>query len=103
LPGLVLLLAVPIVYEITADELVVRSGLLLRWRIPIAAVVSVEPTGSLLSSPAWSLDRLEVRYRRGGSLSRILISPREKPAFLAELAARDPALRLSGDRLARPA
>jgi hypothetical protein len=101
-PGVLRLVALPVHYEITDDRLLVRSGLV-RWRIPIAAIVNVEPTQSLLSAPAWSLDRLEVRYWRGGGLTRILISPRDKAAFLAELVARDPALVLDGDRLSRTA
>jgi len=73
----------------------------MRWRIPLASIVNVEPTRNPLSSPAWSLDRLRVRWRRGARIRWIQISPENKLAFLLELSARDPALQLNGERLAR--
>ncbi|MGH9787596.1 MAG: PH domain-containing protein [Candidatus Acidiferrales bacterium] len=104
MPGLLRLLAWPIDYEVADSELVIRAGVL-RWRIPIASIVNVEPTRNPLSSPAWSLDRLRVRYRpdRSGRprIRWIQISPEEKQAFLLELAARDPALQLNGEHLSR--
>lgn len=54
-----------------------------------------------LSSPAWSLDRLRIRYQRGARVGWIQSSSEDKQAFLLELASRDPALRLEGDRLSR--
>ena len=100
MPGLLRLLAWPIEYEITDSELIIRAGVM-RWRIPLAAIVHVEPTRNPLSSPAWSLDRLRVRWRRGARIRWIQISPEDKLAFLVELSSHDPALQLNGDRLAR--
>ncbi|MGH9814348.1 MAG: PH domain-containing protein [Candidatus Acidiferrales bacterium] len=100
MPGLLRLLAWPIDYEITEAELIIRAGVL-RWRIPLAAIVNVEPTRNPLSSPAWSLDRLRVRWRRGARIRWIQISPEDKLAFLLELAAGDSGLRLEGNRLSR--
>ena len=71
-------------YELDDRELVVRSGLF-RWRVPLDSIESVRPSRNPLSSPALSLDRLEVRYGAGKWL---LISPRERDRFLADLAAR---------------
>ena len=93
---LLLALAYPVRYTITPEELVVRSGLR-RWRIPLAAIVQVSPTSDPRSSPALSLDRLRVDRSDGGE---ILISPRDKHAFLDELAARS-GMKRSGDRLER--
>ena len=47
-------------YRFEGDELRIRASLF-RWRVPLAAIDSVEPTKSPLSSPACSLDRLRIR------------------------------------------
>jgi hypothetical protein len=73
-------------YAFDGRALLVRSGPF-RWRVPLDTVESVRPSRNPLSSPALSIDRLEVRYGGGKVL---LISPREREAFLAELAARAP-------------
>ncbi len=64
---------------IVSDELLeVRSGPV-SWSIPISEITSVEATRNPLSSPALSLDRLEIRYC-GKS---ILVSPLDKEGFRA--------------------
>ena len=68
-------------YSITGDFLVVKAGPF-SWMIPIEDIYSVEPTRSALSSPALSLDRLLIRY---GQSAELMISPRDKSAFMAEL------------------
>ncbi len=86
---LALTLGWPLYYEITDAELIVRSGLI-RWRIPLTSIVRVRPSNSVASSPALSLDRLEVAYEKTGRLKKILISPKDKEAFLLELRSRAP-------------
>jgi len=49
----------PTQYELHADRLEVRSGLL-RYRAPYGEIRSVEPSRAIWSAPAWSLDRLWV-------------------------------------------
>lgn len=83
-------------YELHPDRLVVRSGPF-RWTVPLAAIREVRPTRNPLSSPALSLDRLEIAYR--GSRLGIMISPEPRGVFLQDLAARTPHLELRGDRL----
>jgi hypothetical protein len=78
-------------YEVTDDALVVRSAFL-RWTVPLASVRSLRATHNPLSAPALSLDRIEVRHDRG----YLLVSPREKSAFVREIAARAPGLRIEG-------
>lgn len=51
----------------------------LRRKVPIGQIISVETTRSLRSSPALSLDRLLIRYRKN---RRIMISPADKAGFL---------------------
>ena len=71
-------------YTLTPSELRVRSGPF-RWVVPLSEVHAVRPTRNPLSSPALSLDRLEIRYGRGRSL---LISPSDKAAFVQALQSR---------------
>jgi hypothetical protein len=79
-------------YTFRRSDLFVRSGPF-RWRIPVADVTRVEATGNPLSSPAWSLDRLAVHFRRpGGREGALMISPKDKDGFLAELRARCPSV-----------
>lgn len=87
--------AYPCQYSFEEKCLVVRSGFL-RIRIPLLAITLVKPSRSLASAPAWSLDRLEIRY---GRTQRVIISPREKAAFVAELEKRAPHLVRDGETL----
>jgi uncharacterized membrane protein YdbT with pleckstrin-like domain len=85
----------PVVYELTDDALVVRFGLM-RRRIAYRSLRGVNPTRSILASPALSLDRLAIDT--GGSLSPT-ISPADREGFLADLSARTPHLVRDDDRL----
>ncbi|HEX5731882.1 MAG TPA: PH domain-containing protein [Blastocatellia bacterium] len=98
--GAVAAVSLPTYYEVQSDRLFIRSGLL-RWTVPLDEIVSVTPTSNPLGSPAWSLDRLEVRWRRGGKDRTLLISPLRRDEFLRELQARASALVLEGDVLRR--
>lgn len=68
-------------YTLGADALVIQSGPM-RWTVPYAEIRSVRPTASMASAPAMSLRRLEVRYGDGQS---VVISPRNRDAFVAAL------------------
>jgi hypothetical protein len=94
--GVILALVWPTRYTINSSELKIRSGVL-RWKIPLSSIVRVHPTSNPLSSPALSLDRLQIDKHDGG---KILISPKDKDGFLNELATRT-GLRRLGDRLLR--
>ena len=71
-------------YLVTDREVIARSGPF-RWRIEIAGIESIRPSRSPLSSPAMSLDRLEIRYAGG---RRLLISPEDREGFLEAVVAR---------------
>ena len=85
-------------YSFERDALIVRSGPL-HWRVALDSIEEVVPTRNPLSSPACSLDRLRIRC--GGSRMGIMISPESKAAFLRDLVARVPGLKLEGDRVVR--
>jgi membrane protein YdbS with pleckstrin-like domain len=80
------LLVFPMRYGISADELIIRHGIV-RQRAAFAKIESVKPTRNPLSSPALSLDRLEIstgpRFR-----DKIMISPADREHFLTLLAQR---------------
>ena len=59
----------------------IRCGFV-SWNIPRKDIHSIKPSRSLLSGPALSMDRLKISYAGKGT---ILISPREKDAFLRAL------------------
>lgn len=93
-------LLVPVRYTIAADELVIRSGV---WKIRIAlrTIRRVYPSGSLLASPALSMDRLAVEYGAGGhSRPTVYISPRGREQFL-DVLAQAAGLERRGDELVR--
>jgi hypothetical protein len=86
--------------------LLVRGGLLLRFEIPIAGISEVRPVSNKMYRSTikmcWSYDRLEVISRSlKGFAGSLLISPRDRDAFLDELARRAGHLERTGDRLTR--
>lgn len=91
-------LVLPVRYAVAEDAVVVRHGVV-RQRIPLAEIRSVTPSRSVLSSPALSRDRLDIEFG-DGLFRHALISPVDRGAFLAELAARA-GLVADGDRLVR--
>jgi len=88
--ALVPLLTLPTRYELTLEELRVRSGLL-RTRLAWADVVRVELTFSLVSSTtaAWTFQRVALVTEGGRVLE---VGPRDRLGFVAEVLARAPQL-----------
>ena len=68
-------------YIVGAAELRIVSGPF-RWRVPLRDIRAVTPTHNPLSSPALSLDRLRIEY---GRRKWIMVSPRDREAFVSEL------------------
>lgn len=91
-------LVFPMKYGMDDEFLHVRFGLC-RRRIRLADITDVRPTNNPLSSPALSLDRLQVRFG-SGLWGALMISPAERGEFLDELARRA-GLRREGSRLRR--
>src|SRR5690606_2702709 len=69
-------------YEIGGGTLRIKSGFLLNRSVPITAITKIAATNNPISAPATSLDRLEIFY---GQYESIIISPKEKAAFIAHL------------------
>lgn len=100
--ALILGLAWPVSYELSSEALTVSSGWFVRMRVPLSSLLAVAPSRNPLSAPAWSLDRLRIDYvRPSGRKSFLLVSPKERTAFLEELA-KLAKLERSGERWVRP-
>ncbi|WP_052444468.1 PH domain-containing protein [Flammeovirga sp. OC4] len=69
-------------YIIQNEVLIIKSGFLVNIRIPISEITKIRMTNSLLSSPALSFDRLDIRYTK---YSNVLISPEDKYGFIENL------------------
>lgn len=92
-------IALPLRYVVDPDSLTVRYGVL-RQHIPWDRVIGMTPSSNPLSSPALSLRRLEVAYRKpDGAAATLLISPRDRAAFVADCAAASKRHRAEGETL----
>jgi hypothetical protein len=80
-------------YEILENELKIRCGPF-RQRIPIREIKEIKRTRSPLSSPACSLDRMEIKY---GKSKRVMISPADKENFIRMIMERSPSIHLDED------
>ena len=78
-------LVFPLRYVLGHGWLEIQNGLC-RKRVALAELQSVRPTRNPLSSPALSLDRLEVRWGPG-LFQVVLISPTPRDEFLRQLTA----------------
>ena len=94
IPGAILLLLIffNIKYSLSDDELFVKNGFSTQ-SIPLNDITHIIPTNSMLSAPALSLDRIEIRYE-GGS---IVISPKDREGFYRAIQQRVPALKIDGN------
>ena len=87
-------------YRLADDELEISCGALYRKRISIAAIRSLRETRNPISAPAASLDRLEIRYNK---YDYVIISPKEKRAFMEHLRVLNPKIEVVETRAARKA
>ena len=76
-------------YRLDGDELTIRCGILFKRTLSIQSIRSIRPTRNPLSAPAASLDRLEITFNK---YDTILVSPKDKEAFIRELRAVNPGI-----------
>lgn len=76
-------------YIIEDKTLRIKCGFLYNKKIDIERIKRVEESRSPLSSPAPSLDRLEIIYNKFDS---ILISPKDKGGFIDEVLKINPSI-----------
>ncbi len=85
--GGVLAATMYLVYGISYDmsdghTLKVRAGLFYKINVPIEHIHTIEKTNSILSAPASSLKRIEIKYNKYDS---VVISPKNREEFIQEL------------------
>ena len=98
--GLFLWLPFTTRYEIGGGNLLIRFGPF-RREIPVDSIREVRPSRNPLSAPAASLDRLRIDYVIRGGHRVMLVSPKDKQAFLKDLSTAGSGLRVEGNRLKR--
>ena len=78
-------------YLVTDDELKIKSGPI-RLTIPLEKITSIESTRNPISSPALSMDRLEIKYGEG---KVAIISPLDKEGFINLMVRKCPMLTIN--------
>lgn len=78
-------------YTIEGNVLCIKSPLILPIIIDIESIQKIQESRDPMSSPAGSLDRLEIIY---GETDRVLISPKCKKEFLQQLREVKPGLEI---------
>ena len=74
-------LMVSIKYEINESQLIIHQAMG-KMVIDINTIKSIEPTHTIVSSPAASLDRLRINYNK---YDEVIVSPRRKEEFIRQL------------------
>lgn len=72
-------------YRIEGMTLHIKCGLLFRQVVAIDKIRRISETNTLISSPATSLDRLEIRFEDGKKFGTVVISPKDKVGFIRKL------------------
>lgn len=80
-------------YEVTDRELKIKSGPI-RQTIPLEKITNIGSTRNPISSPALSLDRLEINYGEG---SFTIISPLDKEGFINLIVSKNPNVTINGN------
>ncbi len=81
-------------YQIDGKQLRIKSSFIVNKHIDIQTIRKISRSNNFISSPATSLDRLELCYNKFDS---ILISPEDKEGFIRELKAINPNIEVSAD------
>lgn len=66
-------------YIIEGEKLIIKCGFLINISIAIETLKKISETNNIMSSPALSLDRLEIFYNK---FDTIMISPKDKTRFI---------------------
>lgn len=77
-------------YVIEGNNLVIRVGILFKWKIEISTIKIIAESNSWISAPAASLDRLKISYNNHHN---IVVSPKDKEGFIRELIRINPGIR----------
>jgi energy-coupling factor transporter transmembrane protein EcfT len=78
-------------YIITDNMLLIKSGFFINQKIVIETIKKISETNELTSSPALSIDRLEIAYN---TFDTVLLSPNDKYGFIDELKNQNPTIEI---------
>lgn len=78
----ILYIVLSIQYKINNNILTVKAGFLVNTKIDIQKIKKIKKTFNPLSSPAASINRLEICYNNGDF---VLISPKNRDQFIKDL------------------
>ena len=79
-------------YTISKNKLRIQCGFLYDEIVTIDKIISITESRNLISSPAASLDRLELKLKNTHS---VLISPKEKDGFIDHILQINPAVKVN--------
>lgn len=79
-------------YVINGNMLTIKSGFLFNLHIDINTIKKIAETNNPKSSPAISLDRLEIKY---GVFNSVIISPKNQKEFIDELTSINPQIEVT--------
>lgn len=100
-PGLVVVVGVAIFvtyiflttyYQIDGKSLKIRCGLFFNLKVDIDTIRRISETNNPLSSPATSIDRLEIKYQKDRKIDTVMISPKDKAGFIKMVTELNPAI-----------
>jgi len=69
-------------YTVDCGIINIRCGFFVNQNVAIDSIKSIKETNNMLSSPAASLDRLEIAFNK---YDTVMISPKDKAGFIALL------------------
>lgn len=82
-------------YSIEEETLLITCGIFKKLRIHIKDIHHIKETRNPLSSPALSMDRLEIKY---GLRKFVLISPKHKNDFIDAMLAKNPQIEVKRNK-----
>jgi len=74
-------------YSIENNKLKIKCSFFYRKEIDISKITHISKTNNIISSPAPSFDRIEIKY---GKFGQVIISPKNKVSFAKELTELNP-------------
>ena len=81
-------------YQIDGRTLKIRCGLFSTLKIDIDTIRRMSETNNRISSPAFSLDRLEIKYQKDRKIDTVMISPKDKDGFIKMITQLNPTIEL---------
>lgn len=79
-------------YQIDGKSVKIRCGLFFNVKVDIDTIRRISETNNPLSSPATSIDRLEIKYQKDKKIDTIMISPKDKAGFIKMITELNPAI-----------